>query len=148
MSQRVFRAIALFLIMAFSISVPRARADEWNQRTELTFIEPVEIPGHALPAGTYWFVLANNNSSRDIVRIFNADGSVLCATLVTVPIERPQASHGTILTYAERPHSEPRAVLDWFYPGETVGHEFVYPRRVERELSRDMHQDVTVAAGE
>ncbi|MGA8861307.1 MAG: hypothetical protein WB506_14985, partial [Candidatus Sulfotelmatobacter sp.] len=81
MSQRVFLAIALFLIMAFSISVPRARADEWNQRTELTFNEPVEIPGHALPAGTYWFVLANNNSSRDIVRIFNADGSVLSATL-------------------------------------------------------------------
>lgn len=148
MNQRVLFAIAVFLVMAFSMSVPKARADQWNQQTELTFNEPVEIPGHTLPAGTYWFVLLNNNSSRNVVKIFSADWSVLYDTLVTVPTIRGRASEETILTFAKRPYDEPRAVLDWFYPGETVGHEFVYPKNVEWELSRDMHQEVTAHAGE
>jgi hypothetical protein len=25
--------------------------------------------------------------------------------------------------------------VTWFYPGETTGHEFLYPRQVEKELA-------------
>jgi hypothetical protein len=147
MNQRVLFAIALFLITAFSISVPRAHADEWNQKTKLTFSEPVEIPGQTLPAGTYWFVLLDNNSFRDMVQIFSADWSVLYSTLVTVPEERRLASDDTVLTFAERPHSQPQAILDWFYPGETMGHHFIYPKSEELGLSSDMHQQAVVAEG-
>ena len=38
------------------------QADEWNKKTVLTFSQPVEIPGHVLPAGTYtcsaWWSIA------------------------------------------------------------------------------------------
>ena len=43
--------------------LPGARADDWNQKTVMTFSGPVEIPGvhlkgwGALPAGTYVFKL-------------------------------------------------------------------------------------------
>ncbi|HTC55907.1 MAG TPA: hypothetical protein VK706_05805 [Candidatus Sulfotelmatobacter sp.] len=149
MNQRVLFAIALFLLTAFSISVPRAHADEWNQKTKLTFNEPVEIPGQTLPAGTYWFVMLDSSSFRDMVQIFSPDWSVLYGTLVTVPDERRRVSDETVLTFAERPYSKPQAILDWFYPGETVGHHFVYRKNEERELSRDVHQQVVVTeAGE
>jgi len=66
--RRVF-AVALFLMTVFSMSVVSARADEWSQLTKLTFSEPVEIPGRTLPAGTYWFVLADSDSDRNIVQV-------------------------------------------------------------------------------
>jgi hypothetical protein len=148
MHQRRLFAIALFLIMAFSISVPMMRADGSNQQTKLRFRKSVEIPGRTLPAGTYWFVLVDSNAFRNIVQIFSEDRSLLYATLYTVPSERPRASNETILTFAERPYSEPAAILTWFYPGATGGHEFIYPKTEERELSRDLHQEVVAQTGE
>jgi Protein of unknown function (DUF2911) len=142
MNHRKLFATALFLMVAFSTSVLSARADEWNQRTKLTFSESVEIPGQTLPAGTYWFVLATSDSDRNIVQIFNADQSVLCATLFTAPRERERASTDTTLTFAERSSSEPEAILTWFYPGQTTGHEFLYPKNEEKELAHDALQNV------
>jgi hypothetical protein len=147
MSNRKLFAAVLFITLAFSIAVPAVRADEWNQKTKLTFTEAVEIPGQVLPAGTYWFILVNNDSERNLAQIFSADWSVLYATMQTVPSETRHPSSETTLTFAERPASEPQAILTWFYPYETLGHEFVYSRSEEQELSRDMHQQVAVGAG-
>jgi hypothetical protein len=55
-------------------SAGSARADEFNKLTILTFSQPVEIPGHVLPAGTYRFQLADSMGDRHIVQVFNADG--------------------------------------------------------------------------
>jgi Protein of unknown function (DUF2911) len=148
MNHRKLFAIVLFVIMAFSISVPMTRADVSNQKTKLTFNDAVEIPGQMLPAGTYWFVVLNGLPSRNVVQIFNADQSVLYATLLTVPSERMQASDGTILTFAERPPNQPEALLTWFYPGMTTGHEFIYPKNEAQELASDMHQEVVSEPGE
>jgi hypothetical protein len=137
MNHRKLFAIALFLITAFSISVLSARADDLNQQTKITFGEAVEIPGQTLPAGTYWFALADSNSDLNIVRIFSADRAMLYATLFTAPTERMRVSYDTTLTFAERPSSKPEAILTWFYPGLTTGHEFIYPKYEERELAHD-----------
>ena len=142
MNHRQFFAMALFLIAAFSIRVPMVRADESNEETKLTFSEAVEIPGQTLPAGTYWFVLANINSNRDIVQILSADRLKVYATVFTAPSERRQVSDETTLTFAERPSSKPEAILTWFYPGLTTGHEFLYPKNEEEELGHDALQNV------
>jgi len=34
------------------------KADDWDRKTVVTFSAPVEVPGSALPAGTYVFKLA------------------------------------------------------------------------------------------
>jgi len=83
------------------------RADESNEETKLTFSEAVEIPGQTLPAGTYWFVLANINSNRDIVQILSADRLKVYATVFTTPSERRQVSDETTLTFAETLSSQP-----------------------------------------
>jgi hypothetical protein len=142
MNHRTFFAVALFLIAVFSISVPMVRADESTEETRITFHEAVEIPGQTLPAGTYWFVVLNDSSNRDVVRILSADRLKVYATLFTAPTERLQVSDETTLTFAERPSSKPEAIVTWFYPGVTIGHEFLYPKIEEKELVHDALQNV------
>ena len=88
MSSKNVSAIITSLFLACVVWSPLARASVYNQMTELAFTTAIEIPGQILPAGTYWFVLKSDNSSRDIVQIFNADRSKLEATLLTVPAYR------------------------------------------------------------
>jgi hypothetical protein len=57
------------LVLVSTIAVPASRADELDQASKITFSQPVQIPGHVLPAGTYWFVLADLASSRNVVHI-------------------------------------------------------------------------------
>jgi hypothetical protein len=135
-------AIIFCFILAGAVFLPMARADEYNQMTKLTFSEAVEIPGHVLPAGTYWFVLQNNNADRNIVRVFNEDWSKLEATVMAIPTYRQQATNETEIKFAERPHKKPEALLKWYYPGLLTGHEFLYSGRHEKEFSRDAKQDV------
>jgi hypothetical protein len=142
MNRRRMFAMSFALIVVLSISVPVARASEWDQQTKLVFSEAVEVPGRVLPPGSYWFVLANDDFDRDIVQIFSSDRSTLYAMVQTVPAERQQPSDKTTLTLAERPSGRPEALLTWFYPGETTGHEFIYSAREEKELSRDVRQNV------
>jgi len=128
MTKRKLFATALFLALTFSLAIPLARADTWNQATQLTFSVPVAIPGQILPAGTYWFILADSQADRNIVQIFSEDRSVLYATVLAVSCQREDASDETTVTFAERPYSETMAIHAWFYPGDNVGHEFVYSR--------------------
>lgn len=44
--------IGLTMSLIGFVAASSARADEWDKKTVLTFSQPVEIPGHVLPAGT------------------------------------------------------------------------------------------------
>jgi len=142
------KAISILgLLLAFAIILPAARADEYDQASQLTFSQPVQIPGRVLPAGTYWFVLADVSiANRNIIHIFNSDRSTLYATVSTITAERAQSSDRTALTFAERDSTQPSAILDWFYPGRKTGHEFVYPAQDEKELASAKHQTVVARA--
>jgi hypothetical protein len=48
--------------------VQKTHADEWDKKTNVTFNEPVEVPGVVLPAGSYVFKLADSESDRHIAR--------------------------------------------------------------------------------
>jgi hypothetical protein len=138
----------LGLLFAFAIILPVARADQFDQASKLTFNQPVQIPGRVLPAGTYWFVVADTSvANRNIIHIFNSDRSTLYATLLTNGSARLQGNNKTTITFAERGAAKPEAIVDWFYPGRTIGHEFVYPTRDEREeIASAKHQTVLAAA--
>jgi hypothetical protein len=107
---------------------PGARADEWSQRTILTFSGPVEIPGQVLPAGTYVFKLANSNSNRNIVQVFNKDENHVFGTFLAIPDYRLHTSDKTVIRFEERPAGSPPAIKAWFFPGKNYGHELVYPK--------------------
>jgi hypothetical protein len=125
-----------------AIATPTARADEWNEKTVITFSGPVEIPGvhltgwGVLPAGTYVFKLLDSQSDRHIVQIFDKDGIKVLATILAIPNYRLKATDKTVITFRERPAGEPEALRAWFYPGKNWGDEFVYGKAKAIELAK------------
>jgi hypothetical protein len=137
--------IIIGLIIAFAAFFElTAHADELDQTNIVTFSQPVQIPGQVLPVGTYLLKLANSDSDRDLVQIFNSNQTHLYTTLQTVPTERPTSTDDTSITFAEQGSGNPDALLKWFYPGRLTGHEFVYSSQQEKELAQD-RQLVVVA---
>jgi hypothetical protein len=132
--------IAGFIIAFALIFELTAHADEGNQLTKISFTEAVQVPGRVLPAGDYEFVLARSDSNRNLVEIFNADGTELYAIVQTIPVERARETGGTAITFAQRPDGKPHALLTWFYPGVETGHEFLYSKPVETQLAQDAQQ--------
>jgi len=108
--------------------VPRATADEWDQKTIFTFSGPVEIPGQTLPAGTYVFKLADSSSDRSVVQVFSKDEKHLYGTFLSISDQRLRPAGKPIITFDESAAGSPEAVRAWFYPGDDFGHEFVYPK--------------------
>jgi hypothetical protein len=137
--------VTILFVLAGLIVPPAAHADQSNQETRVTFSQPVQIPGRTLPAGTYVFVLPNEINDHSQVRIFNADRTMLIAMLLTVDAERSKPADNTVFGFADRGSAQPEAIVTWFYPGETSGHEFIYPKQVEKQLASA--KQVTIFAG-
>ena len=135
--------IVVGLIIAFSLfSELAAHADESDQATTLTFNQPIQIPGQVLSAGTYLFKLANSDSGRDFVQIFNSDRTHLYATLQTIPTDRQDHTGHTVITLAEQGAGKPDVLLKWFYPGNLTGNEFRYSDQREKELAHAEQQTI------
>lgn len=141
--RKAFSAVAL--LFAFTILLPVAHADDWNQAIQITVNQPVQIPGHLLKPGTYWFQLADTGD-RETVRIFQEDRTTLVATLHTVRRERQLGNGEVAITLADRGSDQPKAIVAWFYVGEPDGHEFLYSKQESRELARATQ--TTVVAGD
>ena len=135
--------IVIGLIIAFTLFFElAAHADESDLNTTITFSEPIQIPGQVLAAGTYLFRLADPGSTQNVVQIFNADRTVLYATLQTVTAERRQPTGDTAVTLAKQGPGKPDALLKWFYPGRETGNEFVYSKQEEKALAQETQQTI------
>ena len=121
---------------------PGARADEWNKKTFLTFSAPVQIPGATLPAGTYMFQLADPDNARHVVRVSSKEGDKIYGMFMTIPNERLQAPDENVIMFAETPAGTPQAVQVWFYPGDRIGEEFVYPKTQATLIAKANHREV------
>jgi hypothetical protein len=118
-----------------------------NQDTYFTFSQAVELPKTTLPAGTYFFQLMDSNSNRHIVKVMSQDKKELKATLLAIPFysnDRP--SDKPEVRFMETPATASatptNAVKIWFYPGNTVGHEFIYPRAQAMQIASRTGQSV------
>jgi hypothetical protein len=142
--------IAAGALAAASLAIwaPQVKADEYDKKTILTFSAPVEVPGRVLPAGTYVFKLLDSPADRHVVQIFNKDETKPIAEVLAIPDERLQPRGKTVITFDERPGNSPEALRAWFYPGNTVGQEFVYPRSRAKEIARRTGQHVLSMRGE
>ncbi|HVB33323.1 MAG TPA: hypothetical protein VNJ52_02950 [Patescibacteria group bacterium] len=127
----------LLLVGAFSTG---ADAQQANRKTTFTFSGPVEIPGLngpiTLAPGTYVFKVLEVIGTRNIVQVFNEDESHLYATILAITDYRPNPTGETIITFEERPANRPLAIKSWFYPGETYGRMFVYPKSEAVEIAK------------
>jgi hypothetical protein len=130
------RMVALASVASALLVLPLNAAAQGpaNQDTFFTFSQSVELPGKTLPAGTYFFQLADSPSNRHIVKVMSQDRKELHATLLAIPFysnDRP--SDKPQVRFMETPAqaaggANTNAIKIWFYPGNTTGHEFIYPR--------------------
>ena len=132
--------ITLGLMIAFVLFYELgAHADESLETTKVTFHVPVQIPGQELRAGTYLFQRADSNNPN-VIEIFNADRTALIATVQTVSAERLDPAEDTLITLAKPETGNSDVLVQWFYPGSTIGHEFIYPTKEEQEITHSKLQ--------
>ena len=138
---RVVKALCCAAALT-AVVAPGARADEWNKKTILTFSGPVQIPGATLPAGSYVFKLADIPGNRHVVQVFDKDEKKIFTTMLAVPNQRLNASDKPIVLFSERASGSPQAVKVWYYPGDTIGNEFVYPKSQAMKIAKETHMRV------
>ena len=142
-----FKFVAMICCFAFvAIAVaPQVKADTFDKKTIITFSEPFEVPGvdaQVLPAGTYVFKIFDSWSDRNVVQIFSADETHVYSTILAIANYRLRATDKTVLTFGERAAGQPEAIKAWFYPGQTWGQEFVYPKKRAIELAKIVKEPV------
>jgi hypothetical protein len=120
--------VLLASVGILSATMQTAMASDRDQKTTFTFSGPVEIPGQVLPPGTYVFKIADSSVDRNVVQVYSKDEKRLVGTFLAISDYRMKPAGKPIITFDERPEGSPEAVKAWFYPGESYGHDFVYPK--------------------
>jgi hypothetical protein len=126
-------ALAVVCGIAFVAGIVkfRANADPWNKKTILTVNQPIQVKDTVLEPGQYVFKLLDSSSDRHIVQIFNADQNHVYATILAIPKERMEPTGDSQFTFWETPAGTARALRAWYYPGDTIGQEFPYPKHLK-----------------
>jgi len=132
--QTIRRACGLGVAVVLAAAV--AHAQPSDKRTFFTFSRPITLPGVTLPAGKYVFRLADDTTSRKVIQVASADGTKPYAMLLTIPDERRDPPKDAEVAFLETASNTPSAVGAWWYPGERIGYEFIYPRAQARQLAR------------
>lgn len=121
---------ALFAAVAGMVAVaPKAGADEWDKLTYVTTSGPVEVPGAVLPAGKYVFKLLDSTSDRHIVVVQNDRQNHTFTMFQAINDFRVVPRGHTVFTYYETAAGQPKAIREWFYPGDNFGQEFIYHKK-------------------
>jgi len=141
MSRKAFGTVVGSVLALMLVGfVPGTRAvSERTQSTKFTFSQPVQLPGsRVLPGGSYWFEVPDAINAGHIVQVFNSDHSKVLATFQTITVERSTGGGGTELNVGKVAKGA-SMMIGWVYPGHRQGHEFVYSREKESQLSETGH---------
>jgi hypothetical protein len=66
----------------------------------------------------------------------------LIATVLAIPDNRLDPADKPIVMFKETAAGTPPAIQAWFYPGNTIGDEFVYPRSQAMRIAKASHRPV------
>lgn len=130
--------VGLLLVSGIGAAV----AQDTQHLTFVTFSGPVSLPGVTLPAGSYAFKLFDSQVNRNIVQIFDRDQTKIFATIIAIPAQRSRPADETVITFRESPANTAPAVRYWFYPGETTGQEFAYPKAQAMQIANAARESV------
>ena len=67
---------------------------------------------------------------------------------LTISAQRPKPSDEAELRFLETPAGQPAAVKTWWYPGNSMGREFIYPKSQARRLAQETNQTVLTTKAE
>ena len=146
MFTKLFRNVSLVLALgalavALSPNSQAAVQDDWNKRTVITVNRSIEVPGKVIPPGKYILEIVSLQAERNVVRISDEAGKIY-ATVIAIPNYTLEAKENTVLTYYEAPRGAPEPLRAWFYPGNRIGVEFVYPKKRATEIAAASSQRV------
>lgn len=120
-------SVCLFAVLAVCTSTS-ANGETLDRRTYFTFNQPVALPGMTLPAGTYMFRLVDPMSSRRVVQVLDATGKKSYGLLMSMPTMADMVPSRPEVRFTETKAGVPHAVHAWWYPGESTGRQFIFPK--------------------
>jgi hypothetical protein len=132
----------LLAAVALSSVFQDSQSYEWNKKSTLTAEGPVELPGIVLEPGVYIVKLKESGDKRSIVEIMNKDETQVLASVVAVPDHRMKPDDNSEFVFHEVKSNGPAPVRSWFYSGDLVGLEFIYPKSRAKEIARDTDDHV------
>ena len=142
---KMLRIAAAVLVCLATVQL----VDAQTKRTKVRFNAPMEIPNPStrtgvmtLPPGEYIFAMADTGSSHHVVRVTDATGRTVHSMVLTMPDYRLNATSKTVMYLGERPAGSPAAIKSWFYPGDTNGERFIYPKARAQALAAEVNQPV------
>jgi hypothetical protein len=131
--------------MALAFFVPTlTQGGESDLRTIFSINQPFNVPGKVLDANTDYVMMVGDaqTGTRRHVRIYNSDESELLTSFLAINEERRDPAEKTTFTFIEMDEGQPQVVRSWFYPGRTIGLEFVYPKEQALEIARHARETV------
>ncbi len=140
--------ICVVLCLALVVSAVGIKADTHNKKTQITFSQPVVVPGATLQPGTYVFRLMDSQSDRHIVQVTNTRGNKIYATILSISDYRQTSTGHTVITFGETETCGPMALKSWFFPGDKYGQRFVYPKDKAAEIASACNEPVPSVAKE
>jgi len=127
-------AACVLAVTAFASTT--AHAQTVDNRTFFTFNQPVALPGVTLPAGKYIFRNPDITAARRVVQVLSEDGKQSYAMLLTIPAQRTEAAAKPEIRFMETAAGTPQAIKAWWYPGNAIGWEFIYPKEQALKLAK------------
>ena len=125
----------LLLVMAGS-----SFAQPLDKRVIFSFSGPVTLPGKTLPPGTYLFRVPTLN--RNIIQVLSEDGTKIYGTFFAISAYRNAIPEKPEVRFMETASSMPHAIRTWWYPGDSAGFEFIYPKDQARLLAKGNTESV------
>jgi hypothetical protein len=142
-------ACAAAMLLTISAAPALAQGGPMDSRTEFTFNQPIELPGVTLPPGTYIFRFVDATTGRKVMQVQAKDASSKTyGMFLTISAQRPKPSDDAELRFLETPAGQPAAVKTWWYPGNTIGREFIYPKSQALRLARATNSTVLTTQAE
>jgi len=121
--------LGCFIVTLLILAPAYLSGDEWNRATKFEVSQPFEVPGMALQPNTRYVIrLLDSPSNRNVVQIYNEDQTEMLTMFMGISSERSEAADHTVFSFIETEPGNPLPIKEWFYPGRTIGLEFVYPK--------------------
>jgi len=128
-SSRLAGLLTGLALVLFFTATPTLKADEWNLETRIMADHQIEVPGAMLEANTPYIIkLMDSPSERHVVQVFDENQDHLISEFIAVSAERRDPVDKTTFQFMETPAGHPVPVQTWFYPGRSIGLEFLYPK--------------------
>lgn len=134
--------IRRFALVGGLVSVMAASplAQPLDKRVIFSFSAPITLPGVTLPTGTYLFRVPSPN--RNVIHVLSADGTKIYGTFFAISAHRNVRPEKPEVRFMETASSMPHAIRTWWYPGDSTGFEFIYPKEQARLLAKGNTESV------